>query len=263
MPALSACIVAYNDYEEVCTAVASILRNTRQPDFALFVVDNASPDGTGSRLAAQDFSDARVQVLCLPKNLGFGQAHNAVLTKLHSDVHFILNPDIVLTHDILGDMASWLLARPGAVMATPQLLFPDGRLQPLPRRKPTPYLLFARQLAPRLPASVFAAADVHYTMQDEDLTKPHEIEFCTGSFCAVRTETFRSFGGFDPGYFMYVEDADLTQKALQCGQVYLLPQFTAIHAWHRAPMRDAGKFGMQLKSMIRYFRRWGCSKGRL
>lgn len=34
-------------------------------------------------------------------------------------------------------------------MATPQLYFPDGRIQNLPRRKPTPWLLLARQLAPR------------------------------------------------------------------------------------------------------------------
>jgi len=60
---------------------------------------------------------------------------------------------------------------------------------------------------------------------------------------------------------MYVEDADLTQRALRQGLVYLLPQFTATHAWHRDPMRDAGKFKMQLKSMGRYFQKWGIGKG--
>ena len=38
---------------------------------------------------------------------------------------------------------------PGVVMATPQLYFPDGHIQNLPRRKPTPWALLARQLAPR------------------------------------------------------------------------------------------------------------------
>ena len=57
------------------------------------------------------------------------------------------------------------------------------------------------------------------------------------------------------------EDADLTQKVLQKGTVWLAPQFSAIHAWHRAPMRDAGKFKMQLVSMGRYFKKWGCGKG--
>ena len=46
-PRMSACIVAYCDYEEVCAAVRSVLAHTPSPDFRLFVVDNASPDGCG------------------------------------------------------------------------------------------------------------------------------------------------------------------------------------------------------------------------
>ncbi len=111
-------------------------------------------------------------------------------------------------------MAEWLLAQPGAAMATPQLHYPDGRLQHLPRRKPTPWLLLARQLAPKF-GGAFKKADDHYTMQDEDLTVPRRIEFCTGSFMAVRTDVLQKIGGFDPAYFMYVEDADLTQKVLR------------------------------------------------
>ena len=237
MPKISACIVAYCDYEEVCAAVRSILQHTPAPDFALYVVDNGSPDGCGQRLAETDFDDARVTVLPLAQNLGFGKGHNAVIPRLDSAVHFILNPDILLR-------------------------YPDGRLQHLPRRKPTPWLLLARQLAPRF-GGCFAKADDHYTMQDEDLSAPRRIEFCTGSFMAVRTDVFKEIGGFDPAYFMYVEDADLTQKVLQKGTVWLAPQFSAVHAWHRAPMRDAGKFKMQLVSMGRYFKKWGCGKGKV
>ena len=225
-------------------------------------MDNGSHDGCGRQLAETDFGDSRVTVLPLEKNIGFGKGHNYVLDRLTSDVHFILNPDILLTGDVLEAMAAWLLAQPGAAMATPQLRYPDGKLQHLPRRKPTPWLLLARQLAPKL-GGCFKKADDHYTMQDEDLTVPRRIEFCTGSFMAVRTDVFKEIGGFDPAYFMYVEDADLTQKVLQKGTVWLAPQFSAIHAWHRAPMRDAGKFRMQLVSMGRYFKKWGWGKGNL
>ena len=134
------------------------------------------------------------------------------------------------------------------------------QVQPAEVVKLTFILLLARQLAPRF-GGVMQKADEHYTMQDEDLTIPRPIEFCTGSFAAIRTDVFKTIGGFDPEYFMYVEDADLTQRALRQGLVYLLPQFTATHAWHRDPMRDAGKFKMQLKSMGRYFKKWGIGKG--
>ncbi len=88
MPKISACIVAYCDYDEVCAAVRSVLANTPGDDFALYVVDNASPDGCGPRLAQTDFGDVRVQVICLPKNLGFGKGHNSIMDRLTSDVPY-------------------------------------------------------------------------------------------------------------------------------------------------------------------------------
>jgi len=121
MPKISACIVAYCDYDEVCAAVRSILHYTPAPDLALYVVDNGSPDGCGRQLAETDFGDSRVTVLPLEKNIGFGKGHNYVLDRLTSDVHFILNPDILLTGDVLEDVAAWLLARPGAAIAAAAL----------------------------------------------------------------------------------------------------------------------------------------------
>ena len=73
----------------------------------------------------------------------------------------------------------------------------------------------------------------------------------------MRTAVFKAIGGFDEKYFMYVEDADITQKARRKGLVYYLPQFTACHAWHRAPQKSFKPFLQQLKSMGRYFCKWG------
>ena len=43
---------------------------------------------------------------------------------------------------------------------------------------------------------------------------------------------------------MYVEDADLTQKMRTRGKAYLVPQYTAIHAWHRAAHRSLEAFSV-------------------
>ena len=254
MPKISACIVAYCDYDEVCAAVRSVLANTPGDDFALYVVDNASPDGCGPRLAQTDFGDVRVQVICLPKNLGFGKGHNSIMDRLTSDVHFILNPDIQLTADTLSDLADWMAQHPGVVMARPALTFPDGRPQRLPLRRCSVRAMVYRQL-PCL--KFWAKYNERYLMADKDLTKPTEIEFCTGSFSAVDTAVFKAVGGFDEDYFMYVEDADLTQKMRTRGKAYLVPQYTAIHAWHRAAHRSLKPFLWQLRSLLRYFSKWG------
>ena len=41
------------------------------------------------------------------------------------------------------------------------------------------------------------------------------------------------------------------------GKVYLVPQYTAIHAWHRAAHRSLKPFLWQLHSLLRYFSKWG------
>ena len=56
---------------------------------------------------------------------------------------------------------------------------------------------------------------------------------------------------------MFVEDADLTQKMLQRGQVWLVPQYTAVHVWHRAAHRSLGPMVQQTRSLCRYFKKWG------
>lgn len=254
MPAISASIVVYNGWEEAVVAARSVLEYA-PADFILYLIDNNSPDGSAEQLrsAAAELGE-RVQVLCLPRNIGFGGGHNSVLPLLKSSYHFVLNPDIQVDSDVMAGMTAWMDQHPEVVMATPQLYFPDGTVQNLPRRKPNCMALVARSF-PGI--GCLRRFDRHYTMQDEDLTVPRPIQFCTGSFFVIRTETFRQMQGFDESYFMYVEDADLTQKALAFGQVYLLPQFRAIHAWHRNPHRDAGHFLLQLKSMLRFFSKWG------
>ena len=253
---LSACIVVYNGADEALRAAQTVLDCTRRHPLTLYLVDNASPDGSGQCLAkaAKDGTlhireDQKVEVLCRTENGGFGTGHNTVLSLLQSRVHFILNPDIQLTADTLSDLADWMAQHPGVVMARPALTFPDGRPQRLPLRRCSVRAMVYRQL-PCL--KFWAKYNERYLMADKDLTSPTEIEFCTGSFSAVDTAVFKAVGGFDEDYFMYVEDADLTQKMRTRGKAYLVPQYTAIHAWHRAAHRSLKPFLWQLRSLLRY-----------
>ena len=49
---LSACIVVYNGAEEAIRAAQTVLDCTRRYPLTLYLVDNASPDGSGQLLAA-------------------------------------------------------------------------------------------------------------------------------------------------------------------------------------------------------------------
>ena len=231
--------------------MTNMIQNAKEQAAALAMAAYraAAADGTLRTAPGQ-----QVQVLCRTQNGGFGTGHNTVLSLLHSRVHFILNPDIQLTADTLSDLADWMVQHPGVVMARPALTFPDGQPQRLPLRRCNVRAMVYRQL-PCL--KFWAKYNERYLMADRDLTQPTEIEFCTGSFSAVDTAAFKEVGGFDEGYFMYVEDADLTQKMRTKGNAYLVPQYTAIHAWHRAAHRSLKPFLWQLRSLLRYFSKWG------
>ncbi len=123
----------------------------------------------------------------------------------------------------------------------------------MPKRRPALLPLVARQL----PLPFLAKYNRHYLMQGEDLSRPRDVEFCSGSFFLIRTDVFKEIGGFDEGYFMYVEDADITQKALEKGRAVFLPQVVATHVWHRDAHRRPKQFLWQLRGMCRYFKKWG------
>lgn len=249
----SACIVVYGGAGEALAAARSLLEHTKGVPLSLYLVDNASPDGAGQALeeAFPPGNGQGVQVVRLAQNRGFGAGHNAVRDSISSKYHFVVNPDILLTEDSVSALCAWMDEHPDVVMATPRLVFPGGAEQYTPKRAPT-----LRAVAARV-TPFFKGAERRYLMRDEDLTEPQDLTFCTGCFFVIRTEVFRRIGGFDEGYFMYVEDADLTRKALKMGRVCYVPCTAVTHAWHRDTHKSARSFLLQLRSMGRYWAKWG------
>lgn len=252
MRALSASVVMYGGAQETHACLQSVAQHTHIPDFRLFLVDNASPDDALREVEKQGLP-AEVAVLPQAENLGFGAGHNTVLPLLDSRYHAVINPDILLFDDALSAITSWMDAHPDVAIVTPRLVFPNGAPQHIAKRRPALLPLMARQLK----LGFLKKYEQHYLMLDEDLTTPTDVEFCSGSFFVVRTDIFRNIGGFDEGYFMYVEDADITQKVLQHGRAVYLPSVTVAHAWHRDAHKKPRQFVWQLRSMLRYFGKWG------
>ena len=167
---VSACIVVYGGGEEAAQAARSLVEHTRDAALSLTLVDNASPDGAGEWLAAQQLGPG-VKVVRLPENVGFGSGHNTVLPQLDSVYHFVVNPDITLDDDAVSKLCAWMDAHPDVVMATPRLLFPNGAEQYTAKRRPSFLALLARQV----PLPFLKGVERHYLMQDEDLSCPQEI----------------------------------------------------------------------------------------
>ena len=241
---VSASIVTYNDINRAPATVDSIVKNTSKYPLKLYVVDNASSDGTA------DFIEKSGQATIIKNsdNVGFGAAHNAVLKETIGKYHFVINPDITINSDVISNMVDYFEANPDVAMAMPKILNFDGSEQKLPKERPTFKRLFLGRLSDKIRAE--------YVWADKQITEPTEINFCTGCFFCIRGDVYKELGGFDERYFMYLEDADLALKAKSKGRVMMLPQFEVTHAWERESSKSFKYLFIHIISSFKFLLKW-------
>ena len=246
---VTGCIVTYNNIRTIETAVRTVLDSTAC-SFRLYVVDNGSTDGT-VELIRDKFPD--VTLIQMKSNVGFGAGHNYVLNMLDSDYHAIINPDVIIKDDIISDMAAYLDGHSDVGMLSPRIRFPDERPQVLGKRIPKPQYLIASRFRTEVPGKLLR----EYAMLNEDLSVPREIQNATGCFMFIRTSLFRQLNGFDEKYFMYFEDCDLTRKVNEVSKTIYYPDATVYHEWGRESKKNFRLTLIQIKSMFRYYEKWG------
>ncbi len=242
-------IVNYNDYDKTKQAIRSLLEYTHDVRASLYLVDNASRDKSAERLSGE-FSE--LSVIFCDRNLGFGAGHNLLLPIIDSEFHVIMNPDVVITSDILSELTMFMRANPDVMMVTPKVVFPSGAPQHLPKRDPKLKYLIAN----RAPSRLFSRLRREYRMQDEDLSDITDIQFATGCFLFVRTEIFKKIGGFDERYFMYFEDADLSRTLRDYGKVVFFPFAKVQHDYARTSAKKMKYLLIHIGSMFQYFMKW-------
>ncbi len=247
---ITGCIVTYNNMSTIDNAVKSLLEYTAA-SFELFVVDNGSTDGTPEYIEKNYPS---VTVIRTDKNIGFGAGHNFIMDRLNSRYHVIINPDIIIKDDVISKMAEYLDGNSDIGLLSPEIRFPDGRLQVLGKKNPAlPYLISSRLRGSGEPSAKLR----EYAMLDKDLTKPLDIENATGCFMFIRTDLFKEIGGFDKRYFMYFEDCDLTREVNQRSRAVYYPEATVYHEWGRESKKNFKLKLIQITSMLNYYAKWG------
>lgn len=249
-PTLSACVVLYNSGPKAAQTVRSF-QDAEMP-LTLYLVDNSPGDSTVYRLRWQC---PAMEYIVQRKNIGYGRANNVVLPRLTSKYHVISNPDVTFSSDLLTKMVQYMELNRDCVILSPRVFFPDGREQFLPKRSPTLRYMLGGRLE-NLPGP-FKAWRSEYTLRDMDIDAPTSVYFAPGCFMMIRTAVFRDMGGFDPRFFLYHEDSDLSRRALRYGNIVYHPQFTVTHDWQRSSAHSLTGAMHHVASTFRYFNKWG------
>lgn len=242
-------IVTYNNISTIAKTLETLFGETKDIDFKLYVLDNGSSDGT-PEFIEKNYPD--VTVIRSGKNVGFGAGHNIIINQVESKYHAVINPDIVLTQNAVKKMADFMDENPDIGLLSPRICFPDGRDQILGKRNPHLKYLVASRLRGDEPSKLLR----EYAMLDCDLSKPTEIENATGCFMFIRTDILKSIGGFDDGFFMYFEDADLARRINEVSKCVYYPDAVVNHVWGRDSKRNFKLMLVHINSMLRYFRKW-------
>ena len=255
---VSGCIVTYNNLSTIRKTLDTLFEQTKDVNFKLYIVDNASTDGTPEMIERDYALHHPIELIRGKANIGFGKGHNSILRRLKSRYHVFINPDVVLTENAIKKMADYMDKHDEIGILSPQIRFPSetepyGAPQILGRRNPSlKYLIASRMRADGTPGKLLS----EYAMLDRGNDAPFEIENATGCFMMIRTDLLKQIGGFDPHYFMYFEDCDITRTVRKTHQAVYFPDAVVCHVWGRESKKNMRLCMIQIKSMFYYFYKW-------
>lgn len=224
-PRVALVIVNHDTRDDLLGCLASVHADGAVAVDELVVVDSGSSDGSLEAVAAR-YPAARG--IALP-NVGFGAAANAGVAETRASAVVIANADTRFPPGAAAAMADYLAAHPDVGVLGPLVRHPDGRLQHSARRLPSLSEAVGHALLGLWrPDNRWTRA---YRMTDWHRDSARDVDWVSGCALAVRREAFAAVAGFDPRYFMFLEDVDLCLRLRAAGwRVVFAPVAEVTHA---------------------------------
>ncbi|WP_296657688.1 glycosyltransferase family 2 protein [Paraburkholderia sp.] len=264
---LSVSVVVYRPDLALLTRTLSSLEaacnalRVNDPAFpvALYLVDNGEMPDVSAQLAELRDRGIPSVVISGHGNVGYGRGHNLAIERSASGYHLVLNPDIDLDAAALVNALDFFAKHPDAGLLTPQIGDDEGRIQYLCRRYPTLLDLFVRGFVPGSIRRLFARRLSRYEMRDviNDRDIVWDPPIVSGCFMLFRTALLKGLAGFDPRYFLYFEDYDLSLRTHERARVVYTPAVRVLHHGGGASRKGSKHIQMFVTSAFKFFNRFG------
>lgn len=254
---VSIIMVNYNTIELTRGAINSIFEKTKDIDYEIILVDNNSKDGSHeyfSNLKLQNF-----EYIQSGSNLGFGKANNLGYKKAKGNYIFLLNTDTLLVNNAIKILYDNIKKSKNTGIVGGNLY--DINMKPthsflkeLYSLKTEIYFNFGFILEiPKKILKIFKEEkrkDFNYT----DEVK--EVGYITGADMLIRRECIEKVGFFDPDFFMYFEETELTSRIKKAGyKVLSVPKAKIIHLEGKSSKFKEQKIKMFNDSKFKYFQK--------
>jgi GT2 family glycosyltransferase len=226
-PRVSIITVTYGSSDEIKGYLDSVLQQT--VPLEVFIVDNASMDNTAQIAGDYAARFENVHVVVNGENIGLAAANNVPLGDCRGDYVLILNPDTVLRDDTLSRLVAFLDDNPDVGVVGPKNVYADGKPHAtFFKHWGLFHILIWRILPYRFARSLYDRFSSYRYRED--------LLFVSGACLMLRRSTFEQIGGYDPEYFLTLEDAcDLCIRVRRAGgRIVFLPQAEVVHLGGRS-----------------------------
>ena len=218
-------IVTWNNQQQIRQCLQTIMKYTLIPHH-IIVVDNQSSDET-VQIIQKEFP--AVNLIISPDNVGFAKANNLALWQVNSEYVCFINPDIILTEDIINPSIQVLKKKRDVGLVACKLRNLDSSLQPSCFHFADAYSLvgeilhigkiFPQFLCKKYFTNFYNAKENFYP------------QWVIGAEMVMRTQEAKDIGGFSTECYMYTEDMDLCKKIghFLKKKIYYLANISLIH----------------------------------
>lgn len=224
---VSVIIVNYKTPELCIDSINSIFEKCDDTEYEIIVVDNASGDRSVEKIR-NVFGD-RVRYIQSDVNLGFGKANNLGIKQSTGEFVFLLNSDTRLRNNAVKELRDFLKSDGTIGVAGGNLFDADGK----------PAHSYLREMPsvenirlPCLLTRLFRKLTFGKNNREFNSTgKAIRINgYITGADMMIRRTALEKSGLFDPDFFMYSEEVELTHRIRKCGYtVWSVPSAEITH----------------------------------
>ncbi|MCK8603855.1 glycosyltransferase family 2 protein [Desulfoferrobacter suflitae] len=218
---VSIVIVNWNTRELLKQCLDSVCENITRVSYEIYVVDNASTDGSEA-MVAREFP--RVKLIRNSANLGFARANNIAMRAAGGRFLLLLNSDTVISKGAIAGLMKTMEADPSIGIAGLQLLNGDGSLQNSICNFPSLLTELTNKSLLRI------LLPSRYPGKEHRIRHPVQVDAIIGSCMMVRREAVEQVGLLDEDFFFFFEETDWCLRMRRAGwKVVFDPRYAIFH----------------------------------
>lgn len=251
---VSIIFVNYKTKDLTINAINSVIEETEGISYEIFVVDNASNDGS---IEAIEKEFPNINIIKSKINGGFGYANNLAIKQAKGKYILCLNTDTLLVNNAIKIMFDFMEKEENKNIGACGGFLVDNELTPihcggrLPSLKEIIWKLGLRQIFKNYYKNHIS---MNLISDEDNINK--KVEYISGADIFFRKSVLDKVGLFDENFFMYYEETDLQYRMKSAGfGIKLVPDARIIHLEGKSENNNYKKKERFKKSEIYYFKK--------